>query len=550
MFSKAIGEPIKDRALSDPRPLIAGSGACEKRPRRMFMPALPIQISVRFPVGVGFIDEAMIDDAELLRQYSGVGSETAFTEFVGRHIGLVYFTALRRTGDSALAQDIAQCVFSTAARRSGGLAGHTSITGWLYTTTRHLAEKALRKEQTRRRYEQAAAMHELTTAEPSREWERLRPIIDEALDGLDQRDREAILIRFFEGRTFTVMGATLRISADAARMRVDRALDKLRNNLERRGIQSVSAGLAVALSTQSGVAVPAGMITAVSGAAMATTAATGGAAVLLGFMSTTKTVLVAATIATVLASGFAVMERNRARSAETRLYASNQEQISLRSRLARAEMQLSRAETRAAEADRDSGSLIVAVEAARAKKASLPRSAVAPATPQPSAENDALTSSLRTMFPNGIVATVGDKTITVDDLLRELSPLVPKLQQDVRDPKEFRQRLNKLQNDIVTALVERNLLVHEFNYHTENEAPRHIPAVYIDQYFSDTFREQFSNDPTKLAAYLESRGMTQDQYRKTLEENIAYSYMRQQQRNLDKDTQTIKAKERSAGGTP
>ena len=330
----------------------------------------------------------MIDDAELLRRYSGAGSEAAFTELVGRHISLVYFTALRRTGDSALAHDIAQSVFSTAARKSAGLAGHPSVTGWLYTTTRHLADKAVRKEQTRRRYEQDAAMHELTAAEPSCEWERLRPIIDDVLDGLDERDREAILIRFFEGRPFADIGATLRISQDAARMRVDRALEKLRTKLEKRGIQSASAALAVALSTQTGMAVPAGMIAAVSGVAMATTAAPGGAAVLLGFMSTTKTTVVAATLATILASGFGIAERNRAQGAETRFAAINQEQISLRTRLAQAEKQLSQADTRAAEVERDRDSLLAAVEAARAEQVASSRSAVRAAAQRPSPVND------------------------------------------------------------------------------------------------------------------------------------------------------------------
>ena len=46
-------------------------------------------------------------------------------------------------------------------------------------------------------------------------------------------------------------------------------------------------------------------------------------------------------------------------------------------------------------------------------------------------------------------------------------------------------------------------------------------------------KEQFSNDPAKLAAYLESHAMTQTQYRKELEDNIAYAYMKQQQRKLD-----------------
>jgi hypothetical protein len=67
----------------------------------------------------------------------------------------------------------------------------------------------------------------------------------------------------------------------------------------------------------------------------------------------------------------------------------------------------------------------------------------------------------------------------------------------------------------------------------QTEAPRHIAAEYIDQAYADTLREQFSNDPAKFAAHLEERGMTQDEYRKTIEENIAYGYMRQRQRKLD-----------------
>jgi RNA polymerase sigma factor (sigma-70 family) len=484
----------------------------------------------------------MIDDAELLRRYSGAGSEAAFTEWVGRHISLVYFTALRRTGDSALAHEIAQSVFSTAARKSAGLVGHPSVTGWLYTTTRHLAEKAVRKEQTRRRYEQDAAMHELTTAEPSREWERLRPIIDDVLDGLDERDREAILIRFFEGRPFADIGVTLRISQDAARMRVDRALEKLRTKLEKRGIQSASAALAVALSTQTGMAVPAGMSTAVSGVAMASTAAKGGAAVLLGFMTTTKTTVVTATLATVLATGFGIAERNRAEGAETRLDAISQEQISLRTRLAQAEKQLSQTETRAAEVERDNDRLLAAVEAARAEQVSSPRSTAKTTAQWPASAGDPSIQYLGAMFPNGIVATIGEKTITVDDVGRELTPLLPKLHQEVPDPNAFRQRRNQLQNDIVKSLVEKNLLIKQFSVPDEGEAPRHVPATVIDQTLADTLKERFSNDPAKFAAYLDSRGMTPDQYRKEVEEDMIYGYMRQQQRKLDKTTQKTTAK--------
>jgi hypothetical protein len=320
-------------------------------------------------------------------------------------------------------------------------------------------------------------------------------------------------------------------------MRVERALDKLRKQLQRRGIQSASAALAVVLSTQAGIAVPAGIVSAVSGAAMATTAATSATAVLLGFMSTTKTAALAATVATVFATGFGLVERDRAQTAEAELTKNHEAQLALRSQLARAQNQLAEAETRAAEADKDSGHLLAAVAAARAQQESLARAAAAADASRTPSVADPLSSRLRAMFPNGIVATVGDRTIRVDDVSRELAPLAGKLQQEVHDPKELRQRLNKLQNEVVTTLVERSLLVKEFSTPDQNEAPKHIAAQYIDQAYADTLREQFSNDPAKFAAHLEERGMTLDEYRKTIEENIAYSYMRHQQRKLDNTDQ-------------
>lgn len=475
----------------------------------------------------------MVDDAELLQRYSGSGVEAAFTELVQRHVNLVYFTALRRTcGDAALAKDITQSVFSTAARKARDLTNHLSLTGWFYTTTRHLSDKAVKKEQTRRHYEQNAAMDALTTAESSPEWERVRPIIDGALEEMAERDREVILMRFFQSRGFADIGATLQISDDAARMRVDRALEKMKKLLHRRGLPSTAAALAVALSAQGTVTVPAGMAAAVSGAAIASAGAAGGLALVFGFMSITKTTAITATLAAIVASGVAVVEHNRAQSAETELTAITQDRSSLRASIAQAENRVAQAHTRAEEADRDSASLLVAVDAARAKQMTLPRASVSSSPLPQSLVNDPLAHSLHAMFPNGIVATVGEKTITVDEIRRELQLAIPKLQQEVHDPNEFNQRLYKLQNGVVTALVERSLLIKEFSIPNKNEPPRNIPETWIDQTLKETLKEQFSNDPAKFAAYLESQGMTRDQYRKTVEENIAYSYMRQQQRNL------------------
>ena len=210
----------------------------------------------------------MTDDAELLRRYSDLRTEAAFAEFVSRHLGLVYFAALRRTGgNAALAEDVAQAVFTATARDARSLARHAAVTGWLYTTTRFIAAKTMRQENTRRRLElEAVQTRELSVGGDAADWERLRPVIDEALEELSARDRESVLLRFFEGQPFAAIGRGARISEDAARMRVERALDRLRSALQRRGVTSTGAALALVLAQQAAGVVPVGFAAAVTGA--------------------------------------------------------------------------------------------------------------------------------------------------------------------------------------------------------------------------------------------------------------------------------------------
>jgi RNA polymerase sigma factor (sigma-70 family) len=221
----------------------------------------------------------MIEDAELLRRYSEHGSEEAFTELVRRHVNLVYFTALRVVGGNAhLADDVTQRVFGDLARKASSLKDRPVIAGWLYTGTRYAAAHAVRSERRRRTHEQEGQeMNELCSA-PECDWEQLRPIIDDSMDELNERDREVVLLRFFENRPMAEIGAKFSLSPDAARMRIDRALEKLRGLLAKRGIASTSAALAAAFISQSGMAAPSGLVAKVvlgvlsqTGAATATT---------------------------------------------------------------------------------------------------------------------------------------------------------------------------------------------------------------------------------------------------------------------------------------
>lgn len=222
----------------------------------------------------------MTDDTELLRRYAEEGSEAAFAEFVQRHIARVYAAALRRTnGDTHRAVEVSQLVFTDAARRARSLSRHAVVSAWLYVATRNAAFNLKRAEARRSKREQEAQTMNQTLGmdEPAADLERLRPVLDAAMDELSGADREAVLLRFFEDQPFAAIGVRLRLTENAARMRVERALDRLRTQLTRRGVTSTAAALAVALANQAAVAAPAGLAATVSGVALANAAQVGGA---------------------------------------------------------------------------------------------------------------------------------------------------------------------------------------------------------------------------------------------------------------------------------
>ena len=137
-----------------------------------------------------------LDDAELLARFAGSRSEEAFAELVRRHLGVVYFAALRQAGgNAAAAGDIAQTVFIELARQAGNLRRHPALVGWLYTTTHRLAARWLRTEaRRRRREEEAHYMQELQRpAGPDPDWDQLAPVLDAAMNELGETDRLALL---------------------------------------------------------------------------------------------------------------------------------------------------------------------------------------------------------------------------------------------------------------------------------------------------------------------------------------------------------------------
>jgi len=230
------------------------------------------------------------DSQQLIAEYAAHGSEAAFRELVARYINLVYSAALRLVGgDSQLAEDVAQTVFIGLARKGPALSSEVMLGGWLHQHTYYVATRAVRSEQRRQAREREAVEMNTLHDDSGANWRQLAPMLDEAITQLGSEDRTAIVLRFFEQRDFRSVGAALGSTQDAARVRVNRALEKLQILLKQRGIALSVGALGSVLTAGAVTAAPAGLAVAISSAALAGAATgTGITLTLVKLMATTK----------------------------------------------------------------------------------------------------------------------------------------------------------------------------------------------------------------------------------------------------------------------
>jgi RNA polymerase sigma factor (sigma-70 family) len=212
----------------------------------------------------------MTSDLDLLQQFARQNSEEAFAALVQRHLNLVYSAALRQVRSPQLAEEIAQSVFSDLARNAVPLCGmkpDTILTAWLYQVTRRTAVDVIRKE-SRRQLREQIAMEMNNMNATSTDWIQIEPLLDEAMHELDDTDRAAVLLRYFENKSLREVGDALSASEDAAQKRVSRAVERLREFFSKRNVTMGASGLAVLISANAVQASPVGLVATVASAAV------------------------------------------------------------------------------------------------------------------------------------------------------------------------------------------------------------------------------------------------------------------------------------------
>jgi RNA polymerase sigma factor (sigma-70 family) len=246
------------------------------------------------------------DDMALVREYAQSNSEQAFATLVSRHVNLVYSVALRQVRDPHLAEEITQSVFIILAGKAKSLSPKTILSGWLCRTARYVSANTLSIQRRRQFREQEAHMESILNEPEPGVWNQIAPLLDEALNYLGEKEHDAVVLRFFDGKELKQVGAAMGTTEDAARMRVNRGVEKLREFFTKKGVTLSATAIAGAVAANSVQAAPAGLAVAITAAAVSGTTITTTAVIAatkITAMTTLQKALFTAALAVVAGAG-------------------------------------------------------------------------------------------------------------------------------------------------------------------------------------------------------------------------------------------------------
>jgi RNA polymerase sigma factor (sigma-70 family) len=276
------------------------------------------------------------DDMALVREYAQSNSEQAFATLASRHVNLVYSVALRQVRDPHLAEEITQSVFIILAGKAKSLSPKTILSGWLCRTARYVSANTLSIQRRRQFREQEAHMESILNKPEPGVWNQIAPLLDEALNCLGEKEHDAVVLRFFDGKELKQVGAAMGTTEDAARMRVNRGVEKLRDFFTKKGVTLSATAITGAVAANSVQAAPVGLAATITAGALSgttiTTTAVIAATKAIG-MTTLQKTIITATLAAAVGTG--IYEARKASNAWAEVETLKQHQAGQIQQLAR-----------------------------------------------------------------------------------------------------------------------------------------------------------------------------------------------------------------------
>jgi RNA polymerase sigma factor (sigma-70 family) len=254
-----------------------------------------------FRVSPTYTNDMISDDIALVQEYAQSNSEQAFATLVSQHVNLVYSVAIRQVRDPHLAEEITQSVFIILAEKAKSLGPKTILSSWLCRTARYVSANTLSIQRRRQFREQKAHMESILNEPEPGVWKQIAPLLDDALNRLGEKEHDAVVLRFFDGKELKQVGAAMGITEDAARMRVNRGVERLRDFFTKRGMTLSATAIAGGIAANSIQAAPAGLAATITAVALAGTTITTTTAIIAATKTIAMTTLQKTVISTALA---------------------------------------------------------------------------------------------------------------------------------------------------------------------------------------------------------------------------------------------------------
>jgi len=176
-------------------------------------------------------------DEELIRLVAA-GDEASLARLVDRYQRAVFSTILRYLGSSTDVEDLAQDVFASVWQNARRFEGRSKFSTWLYRIVvnrclKHRRKHRIAVESLDEAGEEAPVPEQLTVEFNQRfEQERKSRIVNQAISELPERQRLALILTRFEGKSYQEAGEIMGVSLAAIESLVLRAKENLAKRLE------------------------------------------------------------------------------------------------------------------------------------------------------------------------------------------------------------------------------------------------------------------------------------------------------------------------------